>query len=117
MNLSELKTTILDQHARFVGLGSVFPHIDCSGWDVLHDQWRDRPLREIEAIKASYPHAFCVNEFHVWDRVYDDLRAEVVTWLKENSPRRHRIQTIGDEWGVVGFRDERDAMLFKLRWS
>ena len=81
MNMNELKTVVLDRHAKLV----IRFHGN-EDWIAKADRWLDNTLRQIEAIAVSYPNALRVDGWDdVWDHANHTLHEQVEDWVTCNA--------------------------------
>ncbi|MEE1655139.1 hypothetical protein VB618_02935 [Microvirga sp. CF3062] len=71
---------------------------------------------EVEAYARLWPFIFLVNDWDIWNGSKRALKLQVVRWLEDQGATYDFFQ-IRTGFGLMGFRDQKAAKKFELRWS
>ena len=83
--------------------------------------WRDEEMASsacygIDAYARHWPFVLRIDEWDVWDEGHKALRPEVSGWLNRQGSSWDFYHLLGS-FGLIGFKDQKAAAHFKLRWS
>lgn len=71
---------------------------------------------EVEAYVRLWPFVFLVNDWDIWNGSKRALKLQVVRWLESEGEPFDFFQ-IRTGFGLMGFKDQKAAEKFELRWS
>ncbi len=89
--------------------------------EIIAETWRDEEMASsachgVDAYAKRWPYVLVVKDWDIWDESGEDLKHEVVRWLRQHGGSWDFYHLL-DTWGLMGFKDAKAASHFQLRWS